>query len=370
MIIGIGRMCKRLHIRAADAFPTGGFILAATIKDIALRAGVSVSTVSRVISNHPRISPQTAKKVRAIMQELNYHPNLTAKSLVSKSTKTLGILLPKQADVLLLNPFFTEAMRGIVSYSTRAGYDLLMIGPPSNGEELEAVIRIVRGKRVDGILILHSRVNDPVIAYLQKDGFPHVLIGRSEEYPSTLTVDTDNVAAAYDATHCLIRQGHRKIGFVSGPPNLVVSRDRLEGYRKAIREAKLPERDEWIVEGDFLQESGFRAMSFLMGLPDRPTALLVTDDIITFGIVRGLTELGYRVPDDLSLFSFNNISLAELANPPISSVDIGIFQLGYTATHLLIADVEGRSVADRRQIIPHRLLIRGSSAPLNPRVKG
>lgn len=233
-----------------------------TIIDVAKRAGVSPSTVSRVISNHPRISPATARKVREAMEELGYHPNIAAKNLVSKTAQAIGVILPRPAEELFLNLFFPEVLRGIVTQATRAGYDLTMTAGTTEREELDAVTRLVKGRRADGVVLLYSRRNDPLVAFLTEQRFPFVLIGRSEEHPDVLSVDNDNVQAAYDATRHLIAQGHRRIGFVSGPPNLVVSRDRLEGYRKALQEAGLETRDEWIVEGEFLQESGYRAMSF------------------------------------------------------------------------------------------------------------
>ncbi|HZG75312.1 MAG TPA: LacI family DNA-binding transcriptional regulator [Paenibacillus sp.] len=333
-----------------------------TIKDVARRAGVSPSTVSRVISNHPRISEETSLRVRKVMEEIGYHPNMMAKSLVSRTTRTIAVILPRPADELFQNLFFSEVIRGIVTQSTRSGYDLLMATGTTEREELETVTRLVRGRRVDGILLLYSRANDPVVAMLKEADFPFAIIGRNEDYPDILTIDNDNVQASYDATRHLISQGHERIGFVSGPPNLIVSRDRLAGYSKAMREAGLPVRNDWIVEGEFLQESGYRAMSLLMGLPERPTALVVIDDVVTFGILRGLVELGYSVPKDLGLVSFNNIVFSELATPPISSIDIGIYQLGYTASQELIRSIQPEHAAHTvRHIIPHRLVVRESS---------
>lgn len=332
-----------------------------TIIDVAKKAGVSPSTVSRVISGHPRISAATARKVKEIMQELGYYPNVMAKSLVSKTTQTIGLLLPRSADQLFLNLFFSEVIRGVLSQSARSGYDLMMTTGSTEREEVEVVTRLVRGHRVDGIILLYSRDADPVIEFLSEQNFPFVLIGRSEDHPDILSVDNNNVQAAYDVTAHLIARGHKRIGFVSGPPNLIVSRDRLEGYRQALMEFGLETRSEWIVEGEFLQESGYRAMSFFMSLPERPTALVVMDDTVAFGVLSGLNELGYKVPGDLSLVGFNNIPLAELASPPISSVDIGIYQLGYSASQALIRAIKGERAHQHRMIIPHRLIVRESS---------
>jgi DNA-binding LacI/PurR family transcriptional regulator len=339
--------------------------MAVTIIDVAKKAGVSPSTVSRVISGNSRISSATSKKVKEIMQEMGYHPNVMAKGLVSKTTQTIGIILPRPAEELFLNLFFSEVIRGIVTHATRSEYDLMMTTGTTEREEVEAVTRLVKGRRVDGVILLYSRKSDPVIAFLKENDFPFVLIGRSEDYPDILSVDNNNFQASYDATKHLIAQGHQRIGFVSGPPNLIVSRDRMEGYTQALRDAGLETHTEWIVEGEFLQESGYRAMSFFMGLPERPTALVTIDDVVSFGVLRGLTELGYKVPKDLSLVGFNNISMSELATPPLTTVDIGIYQLGYTASHTLIRAIKGEPIHQYSVIIPHRLVIRESTARPN-----
>ncbi|WHX49646.1 LacI family DNA-binding transcriptional regulator [Paenibacillus woosongensis] len=337
--------------------------MAVTIKDVARKAGVSPSTVSRVLSNHPRISTETSQKVRAIMEQLGYHPNIMAKSLVSKTTNSICIMLPKSAEELFSNYFFMELIRGIVTQASRLGYDVLISSGANEKEEVEGVSRLLNGRRVDGVILLYSRTDDPVIDFLKEHGHPFVLIGRSDKYPDILSVDTDNVQASYDATKHLISLGHERIGFVSGPPELVVSKDRLKGYMKALADAGLESRPEWIVEGEFLQESGYRAMSFFMNLPNRPTALVLIDDVVAFGILRGLHELNYKVPEDLCLVSFNNIPLSELSTPPLSSVDIGIYNLGYTASQILIQSIKNNQDASyqKRQIIPHRLMIRESS---------
>ncbi|GMK41597.1 LacI family transcriptional regulator [Paenibacillus sp. CCS19] len=332
-----------------------------TIKDIAKLAGVSPSTVSRVVSNHPRISLDTSRKVKQIMDELGYHPNMMAKSLVSKTTNTLAILLPRPAEELFQNDFFGELLRGILTQANRAGYDMLLTTATGEHDEIETVSRLVRGRRVDGIILLSSRVNDPIVAFLASSEFPFVLIGRSESHPDVLSINNDNKQAAYDATVHLITQGHERIGFVSGPANLTVSNDRLQGYRQALEAHKLPIRSDWTVEGEFLQESGYRAMSLIMSLPERPSALVVIDDVVAFGVLRGLNELGYKVPDDISLVSFNNISLSELATPPISSIDIGTYQLGYTAAQTLVRAINEETIHQKQLIIPHRLMVRESS---------
>lgn len=331
-----------------------------TIKDVAKKAGVSPSTVSRVIAEHPRISAETSRKVKEIMEELGYHPNLMAKSLVSRTTRTIAVVLPKPAEELLLNFFFYELIRGVLAQLTRAGYDLLMAAGSNEQEELETVTRLVRGGRIDGLLLLYSRSSDPIIAFLRKEKVPFALIGRSLDYEDVPSVDNDNVLAAYDATKHFIAQGQQRIGFVSGPTKLAMTQDRMAGYTKALSEANLPIKQSWVVEGEFLLESGYRAMASIMSQPEPPTALVVIDDFVAFGVLKGLAELGYRIPQDVAIVSFNNIALSELTMPPITSIDVGTYQLGYTASQMVLRMIQQVEITTR-QIIPHRLVVRESS---------
>lgn len=332
-----------------------------TIKDVARLAGVSPSTVSRVISRHPKISPATVRKVKEAMETLGYHQNLMAKSLVSKNTQTLGLVLPRSAEELFGNPFFSEVLRGMLSNANQASYDLLMSSANSQQEELEAVNRMVMGRRVDGIILMAPRKADPIVEKLLESDFPFVLLGRSMEHDDVLCVNNDNQKAAYDATNHLLAQGHTNIGFVTGPSDMVVSEDRLQGYKQALQEAGVEFSSEWVIDAEFLQASGFHAISLVMNLPRKPTAFVVIDDLVAFGLIRGFYEVGLRIPDDVSIVSFNNIVLSELSNPPISTIDIGMYHLGYLTVQHLIRRVSGEPITQPQITVPHRLIVRGSS---------
>ncbi|WP_044641450.1 LacI family DNA-binding transcriptional regulator [Risungbinella massiliensis] len=332
-----------------------------TIKDVAKKAGVSPSTVSRVITNHPKISPATKRKVREAMEELGYHPNVMAKSLVSKSTKTIGLVLPHSAEDLFTNPFFSEVLRGMLGYANTKQYDVLMSSANNQAEEMEAVTRMVLGGRADGIILMEPRKEDPIVSKLLEYQFPFVVLGRTLEHRGILSVNNDNQKAAYDVTNHLIDQGHQRIGFTSGPPDLVVSEDRLKGYQQALVEAGLPFSTNWLIRGEFLQKSGFHAVSMVMNQIERPTAFVVTDDVVAFSLMRELVAAGFHIPKDVSIVGFNNILLSEMSNPPITTVDIGIYQLGFSTMQLLIQKIQGEEINQTEVIVPHRLVIRESS---------
>ncbi|WP_195575343.1 LacI family DNA-binding transcriptional regulator [Paenibacillus sp. 1001270B_150601_E10] len=339
--------------------------MAVTIIDVAAKAGVSPSTVSRVISNDSRISQKTSRKVRKVMEELGYHPNMLAKSLVTKTTNNIGIVLPRPADELFQNQFFSEIIRGIVTKAAANHYDVLLTTGTSQIGEEQAVERLVRGRNVDGIILLTSKKDDQSISFLRDKKFPFVLVGRSEQYADIISVDNDNVAASYDVTRRLIQEGHRKIAFVSGPFELTVSKDRLDGYRKALLEAGIPVHKEYMFEGGFTLESTEEMTQSILELEDRPTAIVAIDDLIAFGIIRSLWNHGLHVPEECSVAGFNNTLLSEMCLPPIASVDIGIYQMGISAAQALIQRIKGDGFEQARIIIPHQLIWRQSVSTIH-----
>lgn len=337
-----------------------------TIKEVAKLAKVAPSTVSRVIADNPRISEATKRKVKKVMEELGYHPNLNARSLSSKTTQTIGLVMPSSGDVVFQNPFFSTVLQGISEGAHEKKYALQMTTGRSEQETFEAVIEMVQGKRVDGMILLHSKVEDQVIMYLSKMDFPFVVIGKPAKYTEEIAhVDNDNVGAMKEATDFLIKLGHEKIAFIGGSTELMVTVDRLNGYKQALEEAYIPINEEYIKHEEFLREGGQEAVSELMALPERPTSLLVVDDFMALGVLNKLDELGIKVPDDVSVVSFNNILLAEMSKPPLTSMDINILKLGIEASRSLIQKIEDSSEPAKRIIVSHKLVQRSSCSPLN-----
>lgn len=331
-----------------------------TIKDVAKIAKVAPSTVSRVISNSPRISERTKEKVREAMKELGYHPNFNARSLANQSTKTIGIIMPNSANKTFQNPFFPEVIRGISTKAHQLEYGLYLSTGQSDEEIIEEVQHMVQGKRVDGIILLYSKVNDKVLKYLHEQDFPFTLIGRPyDESLSNITyVNNDNFKAAKTVTEYLLLLGHKRIAFVGGNLDNVVTIDHMEGYNQALKNAGIEPKDEFIVFHEELQEGGQEAVIDLMSLAERPTALIVADDIMTFGVMRMLSEMEVRVPEDISIISFNNVMISELSAPPMTTVDINIYSLGYEAANLLIDKILHPAVETRKILVPHKMIKR------------
>ena len=340
--------------------------MAYNIKDVAARAGVSPSTVSRVISGSPRISQKTRERVFAVMKELDYHPNAIARSLVKQSSEALGILIPSTVEQFFLNPFFPEVLRGITQVAQRTGYDLMLSTALHGLNDAERLERMIRSRRVDGVILLTSRVKDNLLPVLDANRIPAVLIGRPMEETSVSWVNNDNVRAAYDITAHLLNLGHRRVGFIGGSQEFVVTIDRLNGYRMALEEFGIPFDPQLVVAGEFMEEVGYSGMMRLLALAERPGAVVASDDVLAFGAMRAAGELGYRIPEDMSIAGFNDIPLARLANPPMTTVNVRIYELGQTAARLLIEQMENNTLQSRSVEIGHSLVVRRSCGAWDP----
>lgn len=340
--------------------------MAITIKDVAKLAKVAPSTVSRVIANNPRISEKTKKKVREAMDQLGYHPNFIARSLASQSTQAIGLVMPSSTDVVFQNPFFPTVLRGLSEGAHEKHYALYMTTGKTDNEILDGVIQMVQGGRVDGVVLLYSKIEDKVLMYLQERGIPFVVIGKPFKHVEEIThVDNDNFRATREVTEYLIQLGHDHIAFVGGNLNLVVTVERLLGYEKALREAGIRLNDDYIVHEEFLREGGQEAVRELLSLEVPPTALVVADDLMALGVLNTLDELGIRVPEDISIISFNNVLVSEMSRPPLTSVDINIFDLGFEAARSLIQKIENPKEPTKRIIIPHQMVQRFSCSHPN-----
>ncbi|WP_042222328.1 LacI family DNA-binding transcriptional regulator [Oceanobacillus manasiensis] len=332
-----------------------------TIKDVAKATGVSPSTVSRVIADNPRISPDTKKKVRKAMKELGYHPNVNARNLVAKSTKAIGVILPSSADKSLQNPFFPEVLRGIGSITHKMQYSMTLSSGDTEDEIFNEVERMVYGSYVDGVILLYSRVNDRITDFLIETNFPFVIVGKPYDNVSNIThVDNDNFKAGKDITSYLIKQGHERIAFIGGAKNLFVTVDREAGYEAAMREAGIPENPAYKLHTEFLKSGGREAVERLLSLDVKPTGIVVTDDLMSLGVLSTLEELGFHVPRDMSLVSFNNVYLSEITRPALTTVDVQIHQLGAQSAKALIELTLNKDEPAKRIIIPHQIVYRDS----------
>jgi DNA-binding LacI/PurR family transcriptional regulator len=325
-----------------------------TIKDVAKKAGVAPSTVSRVISDSSTISEETKKKVRKVMDELGYHLNLNARILVQKSSQTVGIVMKNSTSASLLNPVFPELLNGISDYCNKQDFSICLTSGKSEEEIFQDTVKIVRGKKVDGIIVMYSKKDDKVVPYLLECGIPFVVIGKpAYETNKIMYVDNDNVLAAKEATDHLINLGHKRIGFIAGDPRFEVSKSRFNGYRESLSENNIDITDGYVKNFPIDQnEQGKQVVKNLMRLPEPPTALLVSDDLHALFVLLVLRELNLKVPEDVSVLAFNNTVMSKLSSPPLTSVNIQTYQLGNEAARCLIDLIKDPDMAKKSVIIP------------------
>lgn len=330
-----------------------------TIKDVAKMAQVAPSTVSRVIANSPRISDKTKRKVRKVMNEMGYHPNLNARSLAVNTTEAIGLVMPSSATKSLNNPFFPEVIKGISSYCHQEGYSITMTTGESDDEIFQDVVKMVQGRRVDGIIVPYSREDDRVVPYLCEKKIPVVLIGKpSFENIGITYVDNDNVKAAKEITRYVINLGHTRIAFIGGFIKYAVTKDRLEGFCSAVQEANLTIPKEYKKHFAFNREEGKKAVEELMSLAKPPTAIIVADDLVALGVLSALREKDIPVPNQVSVVSFNNTLISELASPPLTTVDVNTYELGFEAAKCLLERIKFPHLLNKSVCIPTNLVIR------------
>ena len=335
--------------------------MAVTIKDVAALAGVSPSTVSRTCKNHPSISRETKERVRRAIEQLGYEPGFQAEQTEEPISRTIGMILPPSYRESFENAFYLEAIRGISQFCNQHGYINTVITGQDDKEILGAVTAMVKSGKVDGFIVMYAKQNDPIAEYLYNEGLLYVVIGKAHKFANqTVYIDNDNVLAGQEATEYLIQLGHRRIAYLGSDSNLIFSADRKNGYQLALMQNGIPVEPRYIAETQFLpEELGMQIHDLLEG-EDRPTAILVSDDLFAVALERACIEAGLSIPGDLSIISFNNSLMARLTSPPLTSIDINSVQLGYEAASQMINHIENPNLMATKIIVPHRLVERHS----------
>lgn len=328
-----------------------------TIKDVAKEAEVAPSTVSRVLSDNPKISDETKLRVQKAIKKLKYRPNAIARSLANSKTRTLGVVLDSEAEDLFANPFFMQVMKGMSICAQSMGYYIMYAFSKKGDEEFKSLTDFCTSGLVDGIVLLRVVKDDKIVGFLKEKDFPFVVIGRPDNEENSMWVDNDNFSAAYDVVHRLIEKGHRNIGFIGGRCQMNVSKYRLKGYKEALRDKDIPIDDDIICEmNNFNEEEGYRAINKILS-KKKVTAVVTSDDLLAFGVNKGLKELEI---DDIALVGFNNIPLSEFQDPPLASIDINASELGYYAAKLLIDKLEGEVLTKFNHIVSTKFIERES----------
>lgn len=338
-----------------------GVLASVTIKDVAKRAGVSPSTVSRVIADHPRISPDTKEKVRAMMVELGYYPNAIARSLVNQTSNSIGLIRSRLTEESFANPFFPAVIQGISSVAHRHRLNLVLSTSNTFSQEDEECLNLLRQRRVDGVILLASHREDQLIPRLTRDRFPFVLIGRYEGTEEINWVNNDNIEDAKTAVRYLLNKGHRQIACLDGDPRYVVSADRLTGYKMALQDHDVPVESGLVEHSEFSVEGGYQATRLLLDRRQPFSALFAVDDLVAIGAMQALEQAGRKVGDEVAVVGFNDTILGACVQPALTSVHVPIYELGQNAVQMLTAQIYGSGTYPDHQMLPASLVVRDSA---------
>jgi DNA-binding LacI/PurR family transcriptional regulator len=332
-----------------------------TLEEVASHAGVSRATVSRVVNGSPRVSDDIRRSVEASIAELGYVPNRAARSLVTRRSGSIGVVIAEPTAVLFSDPFFPRLLRGISGALSARDLQLVLLMPSSPSETDRTADYVIAG-HVDGAILVSLHDDDPLPGRMAAAHFPVVVSPRPRRPMSVSYVDVDNHGGAHSAVAHLVAQGRRVIATVAGPLDMAPGVDRLAGYRDAIAESGLGHDHELEATGDFTQESGAAAMERLLQARPDIDAVFAASDLMAAGALSVLSAAGRHVPEDVAVVGFDDSPVATSTRPPLTSVRQPIEEMGHEMARLLIDAVEGSDPVPRRVILATELIRRASSA--------
>lgn len=326
-----------------------------TIKDIARRAGVTPGVVSRALNNKYGVKPSTKEKIQRLAHEMGYVPNTAARSLVTRRTDTIGIMM---ADIS--EPFYAQIIKGMEYVANRTGHTLLFSNSYESVEHNRVLQKMIFAERVDGLIIVGSNIQEKNFVYdLLQEKIPFVLIERSFSDPNINCLWVDNIYGAYLATRHLIERGHRRIAHLAGNLYNQVTLDRIEGYKKALAEAGIGFSQEWVHPSNFTSLGAYGATQEI--LRQDCTAIFAASDTMAYGALQAITEHGLTVPGDLAVVGFDDLDFSELTHPQLTTIRQPRHAMGVQSMELLTAILRGECENGAKICLTPELIIRRST---------
>jgi len=328
------------------------------IRTIARVANVSIATVSRTINHVPTVNPKIAKRVWEVIEELNYFPNTQARALVSGRSKIFGLIISE-----ITNPFFPELIQGFEDVAIESGYEILVSSTNYDPKRMAQCIRRMLERKVEGVAVMTFGIEEPLLDQLAQRNIPLVFIDVGPPSPGVSLLKVDYQHGIRQGVHHLAALGHRKISFITGPLRLHSAQSRLAAFTKSLKECGITPHPEWIVEGDHTLEGGVAAAEKLLAFDESPTAIMCSNDMTAIGVLHHMYRANLRVPDDMSVMGFDNIHIAEVTTPPLTTIQMSRFELARAAVTALRAQVESASsLAPQREYkIATELVVREST---------
>ncbi|WIV11683.1 LacI family DNA-binding transcriptional regulator [Proteiniborus sp. MB09-C3] len=306
----------------------------ANIRKISELAGVSVATVSRVLNHPETVSEETRNRILKVIEEVNYVPNSIARSLSTNRTSTIGLIIPN-----ILNPLYPSIAKGVEDVFYKKGYNILLSNTENDAKREKDSIEMLLSKKVDGLIICSSILERADFDTIIRQKVPLVLLGDYIEDADINVVYTDYLLGAYMATNHLIKTGCKTIAHISGPMNRKPSVEKLEGYKKALLEAGYKYDEEYVIEGDNQIGGGHLALKKILKKKGKPDAIFVANDLMALGVIEAIKVSGYAVPDDIAVVGFDDIDVASLIEPKLTTVTHPVYRMGLTAARLLLDNI-------------------------------
>ncbi len=331
-----------------------------TIRDVAQHAGVSVTTVSHVVNDTRFVSADARERVKEAIEALKYVPSQVARSLKNNRTHTVGMMIPNSS-----NPYFAEIIRGIEDTCFESGFNVILCNSDDDPHKQGQYVRVLMEKQVDGLIVLSAGGDTELGDHLRHAGMPLVLVDREVKHLSADLVEVNHENGGYLATRHLLDLGHRRIGCITGPLSLSPAVQRLQGHRRALREAAIEIDERLLAESDFTSAGGHAAATALLKRRPRPSALFACNDLMAIGALCAASQAGLALPADLSVIGFDDIALAAYASPPLTTVAQPKHQMGVLAARLLLDRIAKPGHAHQRDILQPTLCVRRSTAAVS-----
>ncbi len=338
-----------------------------TLKDVAERVGKSVSAVSKALSGASDIGPETLAAVQEAAEELGYEPNAAALQLKLQRTDTVGVILPTGSDLRLSDPFFSEFLTGMVEHLE--AFDLsVLLSSVSGGDDEAAYLKHIRASRVDGFVVVRTRLGDPRIPVLAGRGIPFVSFGRTGAVERHPYVDEDGEAAMKEVVAHLVELGHRHIACIAEPSGYTKGHNRVRGFLSGMADHGLETSVDAVHVARYRQQSGYEVASEILDQPNPPTAIACCNDLIALGVMKAARERGLTVGRDVSITGFDDIALAAYASPSLTTVRNAAHDSGRIAADIVGRSIRGLHVEEHQVLMNLELVVRGSTGP--PRSAG
>lgn len=332
---------------------------ALTLEDIAKLAGVSRSTVSRVVNEQPNVRDNVRKRVLEVIQETGYHPNVAARTLASQHSWTIGLILPHSVSFFFTDPYYPHLTKGIAQACNQYDYTLALFLVSSKEDEEKIFPRVSRKSLLDGVIVQSGHHGDQgIIGQLVDAKMPLVVVGRPFRSDNVSYIDIDNVNAAYNATAHLVRLGYQRIATITGPETSTVGIDRKIGYRKALIERGRIINEALIKAGDFTEAGGYYAMQQI--LLARPDAVFAASDVMAIGAMRAVRDAGLCIPEDVAFVGFDDLPIATLSDTQLTTIRQPVVSFGARAVEILVDLIENGIHPPRHIIMDTELVIRDS----------